>query len=158
MTDERMGERLWPALRRLPPGSGVVVRHRATPPAARARLLRRVRRIARARHLVLVVAGGAQGAGTHGSGRPASLRSWPAHDRLQAIEGCRRGATILFVSPVFATASHPGARGIGPMRAARIAAGLPVRVIALGGMTRSRWQRIRGLGFDGYAGIDVWLD
>ncbi|MEJ8630952.1 hypothetical protein P0F65_16040 [Sphingomonas sp. I4] len=31
MTDERLGDGLWRALARLPPGSGVVFRHHATP-------------------------------------------------------------------------------------------------------------------------------
>jgi thiamine-phosphate pyrophosphorylase len=155
MTDERVGDALWPALRRLPPGSGVVVRHHATEPAARRRLIRAVRRIAAVRRLEVVVAGGAPGCGTHGAGRAAPLRTWPAHDRRQAIAGVRAGARVLFVSPVFPTRSHPGAPALGPMRAARIGHGLGVTAIALGGMDRRRWLRIRGLGFAGWAAIDA---
>lgn len=154
-TDERLGEALWAALRRLPPGAGVVFRHHATPPAERRRLLRRVRRIATARRLLLVVAGEAPaGSLHHGRARPAY--SWPAHDRRQAIEGARAGARVLFVSPVFATRSHPGAPPIGAMRAARIARGLGV-AIALGGMTRRRWLRVRRLELAGWAAIDSWM-
>jgi len=151
MTDERMGEALWAALRRLPPGAGVVFRHYATPPAERRALLRRVRRLAAARRLRLVV-GRARG----GHGRGPGAESWPAHDRRQATAGVRAGAGRFFVSPVFATRSHPAAMPVGAMRAARVARGLG-EVIALGGMDRRRWRRIARLGFDGWAAIDAWL-
>ena len=159
MTDERMGDALWPALRRLPPGAGVVFRHRATPPAERRAALRRVERIVAARRLVLLVAGGGSGkAGVHGGGAAATgLRSWAAHDRRAAIRGVRHGAGVLFVSPVFATRSHPGARAIGAIRAARIGRGLGAVVVALGGMDARRWRRIAPLGFAGWAAIDAWL-
>ena len=159
MTDERMGERLWSALRRLPPGAGVVFRHHATPPAARQALLRRVERIATARRLALMVTGGGSGkAGVHGLGCGCGLLSTSAHDRRQAIAGVRVGAAVLFVSPVFATRSHPGAPALGPMRAARIGRGLGAWVVALGGMDARRWRRIARLGFDGWAAIDAWVE
>lgn len=151
MTDERMGDALWVALRRLPPGAGVVFRHHRTPPRERRALRLRVRRIAVARRLELVVAG-ARG----GHGRGPGATSWPAHTRREAIAGRRSGATRFFVSPVFPTRSHPGAAPIGPMRAARIARGLG-EAIALGGTDAQRWRRIARLGFAGWAAIDAWL-
>lgn len=159
MTDERLGDALWPALRRLPPGGGVVFRHHAIAAAERRTLLRRVERIATARRLVLLVAGGGSGkAGVHdprrGCGR--GLRSAAAHDRRQAIAGVRRGAAVLFVSPVYATRSHPDAIPLGPTRAAHIGRGLGVGVIALGGLNARRWRRVRAAGFDGWAAIDAW--
>ncbi|WP_184054404.1 thiamine phosphate synthase [Sphingomonas aerophila] len=156
MTDERVGDALWTALRRLPPGSGVVVRHHRTPACQRRLLIRQIRRIAVARRLVMVVAGGAVGAGTHGvGGGVGQLRTWAAHDRRQAIAGIRVGAKILFVSPLFPTRSHPGAPALGPAKAARITAGLPVAAIALGGMTARRFIRARHWGFSGWAAIDA---
>lgn len=156
MTDERMGEALWPALRRLPPGGGVVFRHHATPPAVRRALLRRVERIAAARRLVLLVAGGGGSGKAAGYGRSRGAHGAAAHDRRDAERAARAGARLLFVSPVFATRSHPGAAAIGPRAAARIGRGLGASVIALGGMTARRWRRIRRLGFDGWAAIDAW--
>lgn len=158
MTDERIGDALLPVLRRLPPGSGVVFRHHATPARERRTLLLQVRRIARARRLVLVVAGEGAGDGVHGKTPGRGLRSWPAHNRREAIAGRRAGATILFVSPVFATRSHLQARPLGPQVAAHIGRGLGTSVIALGGMSEARWRRIRTLGFDGWAAIDAWID
>lgn len=156
MTDERLGDDLWRILRHLPPGSGVVFRHRDRPPADRRALFVRVRRIARARGLLLFAVEpplpGA--AGRHGRERGAT--SWPAHDRGEALAGKRAGAALLFVSPVYPTASHPGAPALGPRRARRIAAGLGLPVVALGGMTARRYRRLRGLGFAGWAAIDAW--
>jgi len=151
MTDERIGDALWPALRRLPPGSGVVFRHHATPPRERRALFLRVRRIATARRLLIVGVGAMPGAAGRHGGRGATTA--PAHDRREAIR--HRDARYLFVSPVFATRSHPGAPALGPMKAARIACGLGPAVIALGGMDERRWRRIRRLGFDGWAAIDA---
>lgn len=156
MTDERMGKALWGALRRLPPGSGVVLRHYATPPKARRALFRRVARIAAARRLVLVTAGGGLPAadGVHGRGVTRGIRTWPAHDRREALAGMRAGADLLFVSPMFATRSHPEAKAPGGA-AARIGRGLGLPMIALGGMNARRWRRLHG--FHGWAAIDAWL-
>jgi len=159
MTDERMGDGLWRALKRLPRGSGIVFRHYATPPAERRRLFRRVAAIARARGLVLVRAGdgplGAE-AGTHG--RPGrGLVTWPAHDRAEALRAARAGADLVFVSPVYPTRSHSDAPALGPRAARRLAAGLPVRVVALGGVTPKRGRVLIAAGLWGWAAIDAWL-
>jgi thiamine-phosphate pyrophosphorylase len=158
-TDERLGDGLWTALRRLPPGSGVVFRHYSLSRRERLRLFVAVRRRARARGLVVVSARkllpGADG--VHGPGLGRGLRTWPAHDRREAIAGMRAGAALLFVSPVFPTRSHPGAAALGTARAGRIGRGLGVGLIALGGMNARRWRVARGAGFDGWAAIDGWL-
>jgi thiamine-phosphate pyrophosphorylase len=158
LTDERMGERLLPALRRLPPGSGVVFRHYSLESAERRPLLRDVRRIARARRLVVTVAQPARigcADGVHGTARGSGPRTWPAHDRREAVAGARAGADLLFVSPVYLTRSHPGAPALGPARAAAIGRGLGVKLIALGGMTPRRFRAARSLGFHGWAAIDA---
>ena len=155
MTDERLGD-LAAVLRRLPPGTGIVFRHRATPPRERRALLRLAKRIARARRLTLVAATTAARDGIHGAGRTTGLRTWSAHNRREAIAGVSVGAHVLFVSPVFATRSHPGAVPLGPAKAARIGQGLGAQVIALGGTNARRWRRIRHWGFDGWAAIDAW--
>lgn len=158
MSDERQGERLWAALDRLPRGAGVIFRHYHIPAAERRALFARVRRVARRRGLVLVVAGGGSfrgAAGVHAR-RGHGIVTWPAHNRRQAVAAIRAGADVVLVSPVFATRSHPGAAALGLWRAAAIARGLPVTVIALGGMDERRWRRVAALGFDGYAAIDAW--
>ncbi|HEX8387750.1 MAG TPA: thiamine phosphate synthase, partial [Sphingomonas sp.] len=62
---------------------------------------------------------------------------------------------VLFVSPVHSTRSHPGARALGPAHAAAIGRGLGKPLVALGGMTPSRFRAARALGFHGWAAIDT---
>lgn len=158
LTDERLGDRLWPALDRLPRGGIVVFRHYSLPPAERRALFGAVRRVARARGLRLVVAGaGLRGAsGVHGRDprRRRGLRTWPAHDAGEVIAGRRAGADLILISPVFPTRSHPGARVLGPLRAMALARLAPGRAVALGGMDAKRFRRLRG--FVGWAAIDAW--
>ena len=144
MTDERMGEALWAALERLPRGSGVVFRHFATAPAERAAVFARLSRIAARRRLVVVRAGL----------RGQSPYLHPGHSVREAIAARRRTADVILVSPVYPTRTHPGARALGPLRAATIARAAGVPAIALGGMTRARFERMKGLGFAGWAAID----
>ncbi len=157
MTDERMGDALWQALRRLPRGGGVVFRHYSLPPAARAQLFARVRRVALARGLVLVRAGTMRMPGEGGvHGRVGSgLITWPVHSVRQARQARIAGAQAVFVSPVFATRSHPGAAALGVRRARAIGRAAGVPIIALGGMNETRFRAMHG--FYGYAAIDGWL-
>jgi thiamine-phosphate pyrophosphorylase len=162
MTDERMGERLWDALQRLPRGSGVVFRHYGLAPEARKRLFAEIARVAAARRLVLVRAGAARigrADGTHGRLRSSEpgLKTAPAHSRIEAIRAIRGGADLLFVSPVFATRSHPGACALGRVRFGLMIHGLSIPVIALGGMDAKRFAGLRQIGVRGWAGIDAWL-
>ncbi|RZM22238.1 MAG: thiamine phosphate synthase [Sphingomonas sp.] len=159
MTDERMGDALWRALMRLPPGSGVVFRHYATPERDRRVLLRRVIRVAHARRLTVVVAGKStiDADGVHGRAQTHGIRTWPAHSRIEALAGKRAAADALFVSPIHVTRSHQGAAGIGLAQAMWIGRGLGIPMIALGGMTESRWRRIQRFGFHGWAAIDAWM-
>ena len=159
MTDERLEPGLRAAVRRLPRGSGVVFRHHATPMSGRRARWAAVRRIARARRLILIRAGPIPlpgEAGAHNATNTRGLKTGSAHDRPEAIRRHRAGCDLVFVSPIFPTRSHPGARTLGPVRAAGIARGLPVSPIALGGMNARRFRRLKPLGFDGWAAIDAW--
>ncbi|QJU57243.1 thiamine phosphate synthase [Sphingomonas sp. AP4-R1] len=166
MTDERADAALERVLHRLPRGAGIVFRHHATPHGQRRARFDRVRRIARARGLVLILAGDPRDAigwradGWHGRGSRRlprlMLRTAPVHD-LREMETARRaGADLVFVSPVFPTRSHPGAATLGPIGFARIAREAGIRVIALGGMSARRYRRLIALGASGWAGIDAW--
>ncbi|AOH83405.1 thiamine monophosphate synthase [Sphingomonas panacis] len=159
MTDERLGDGLWDAVARLPRGAGIVFRHYATPLPERRALFAQLARIARRRGLVLLRAGSVRLArredGVHNR-RASGLSTRSAHDRREAVIAWRSGATAIFVSPVFATRSHPGATALGLLRAAAIGRGLGVPLIALGGMDARRFKRVRALGFHGWAAIDAW--
>lgn len=162
MTDERMGGDLWGALARLPRGSGVVFRHYGVPTAQRRALFARIARIARTRRLLLLRAGPVRLArheeGVHGARRARDhrLRTAPAHSRAEAVSEIRAGADALFVSPVFATRSHPGARTLGRVRLGLMVLGLDTPLIALGGMNADRARTMRGLGIRRWAAIDAW--
>ena len=158
MTDERMGDALWEALARLPRGAGVVFRHYGLPPAKRRALFARVLKVARRRGLVLVRAGSEPMRGESGAhaapGR--GLRTAPAHSRREAIAARRAGAHALFVSPTFATRSHPGARPLGRARFGLLVRGLDVPVIALGGLDARKAASLKPFGIHGWAAIDAW--
>ena len=144
LTDERMGDALWDALRRLPPGSGVIVRHYGFPSQDRAALLRRVRRLGAARGLVVWDDKCARVARVH-SGR--ELR-----------RALLRSPRLLFLSPLFPTRTHPDWPALPWMRAAALRRLSPRPVLALGGMNEKRFRRAKTLGFGGYGAIDGWLD
>ncbi|WP_457309300.1 thiamine phosphate synthase [Sphingomonas sp. UYAg733] len=161
MTDERMGNALWPALEALPRGAGIVFRHLHTPLPVRRALFARIARIARRRQLILIRAGrermgGEMGIHGPGPARSAGIRAWPAHSRREAIAGIRADADLLLVSPVFPTRTHLGEPSLGPMRAALMVRGLRIKTVALGGMNKSRARLTSGLGFYGWAAIDAW--
>lgn len=143
-----------PAASRLPFGrAGVVLRHDGTP--ARAALGRDLARICRARRLALVVAGDLRLAAALRAGVHLRAGRWPgpvrsggrpvtssAHGAADLRRAKRAGADLAFLSPAFPTASHPGARGLGSARWARLArtAGLPVA--ALGGVDGRTVRRL----------------
>ena len=148
MTDERMGDALFDAIRRLPRGAGVIFRHYSLHPAERAALYRKVRRIAMARRLTLLI-GGIGGA----HGRHHGAVTAPVHAIRERIEAERNGAQLIFVSPVFPTASHPRARALGRARFGLLIRESRVPVIALGGMTRKRARSLAAFGIYGWAAI-----
>lgn len=162
-TDARLGEALWPALARLPPGSGVVFRdHDAPDRKARAA---RVATLARRRRLVLVVSGapcGVRGHGTHRAERavrrgwPPGLRTAAAHSRRAVVKARRAGADLVFVSPVFATRSHPGRPTLGRVRFGLMVRAAGVPIAALGGMTARRFATLRPLGAVAWGAIDAF--
>ncbi len=141
------------AAARLPPGlAGIVFRHDGHP--GRAKLGRDLARICRARRLILVVAGDARlaaalHAGTHLRGgrwpgvfRPKGFMTSSAHDAADLRLAAKAGAHLTFLSPVFPTASHPGAPALGSVRWTRLArlAGIPVA--ALGGIDGASIRRL----------------
>lgn len=154
MTDERMGDALWTALAALPRGAGVVFRHYAT--TDRAGLLGKVAKVARRRGLVLLGAGGLQGPDGAHNALSRGLVSRSAHSRRELIVAART-ADLVFVSPIFPTRSHPGARALGATRLAAMIRGIDVPIIALGGMNARRMRALTRLGVHGWAGIDAWM-
>lgn len=140
-TDERMGGELWPALRRLPRGSGVVVRHHDAP--IRDELVKRIRRIACARGLLVV---------DEADGGVARV-----HDSAELRKALTRNVPLIFVSSLYPTRSHPDRAPLPRMRAATLARLARRQLFALGGMDSKRFRTVEPLGFAGWGGIDAWL-
>jgi thiamine-phosphate pyrophosphorylase len=161
MTDERIDD-LDAAVGRLPPGSGVVFRHYATPPAQRRALFDAVRRIARRRRHVLLLAAtpvmarawGADGAHNRSLLKSCGLRSVAVHSGRERILARRIGADIMFVSPVFPTRSHSDAVTLGVVRTGLLAGRDRPRAIALGGLNRISARQTAALKLRGWAAID----
>jgi thiamine-phosphate pyrophosphorylase len=165
-TDVRVADvALLRAIRRLPVGAGVIFRHYELVAPRRAALFDSVKRLARRRGLRLIVAGQgprrfANMVGTHASAANAKGRRAPltasAHTMDDLAKARRRGATAVFISPVFATNSHKGARPIGPMayqRMARRAEALGLIPLPLGGMTVARARMLKARGFGAIDGL-----
>ncbi|PZT85750.1 MAG: thiamine phosphate synthase [Citromicrobium sp.] len=152
LSDARNDAALETALAALPRRSGFVYRHyHLAAPERRARF-DALAAIARQRgHCVVVARSGeeAQGWGADGlygkasalgTGGEGLLRLATAHDGAEMQQGLAAGADAIFLSPVFATASHPGATPLGPQGFSVLSQQSHVPVIALGGMTRARAQ------------------
>jgi len=140
---------------------GVVFRHDGV--AGRAALLAKVAAACRARGVALVVAGGSRRFGVHlrggrwsggkvGGVRPARAGLTPpyvtasAHDVVEVRRAARAGVDIVFISPVFGTASHPGVSGLGMVRWNNLARHRGGAVAyALGGVNGNSVKRLAGL-------------
>ena len=90
------------------------------------------------------------------SGRMSAPLTAAAHDRPQLIRARCAGARLVFLSPVFATRSHPAGKPLGPVRFGLTARGAGVAVAALGGMNETRFRQMRELGAAGWGAIDAW--
>jgi len=162
-TDARRVADPRPVVARLPKGlAGVVLRHDGAP--GRAALGRDLARLCRVRRLRLVVAGdprlaAALGAGMHLRGgrwpagapvlvrrRVGALVTSSAHGVVELRRAARAGADLAFLSPAFATRSHPDATALGALRWGRLARGATLPVAALGGIGGISVRRLpRGL-------------
>ncbi len=95
-------------------------------------------------------------------GRPKKGDMAAVHNIGQLCAARQAGFDTVFISPVFPTASHKGARGLGVLRAQKlfhIARGFGLHVFALGGMDSRRFRRIGGRqAVHGWAAIDCFAD
>jgi len=162
ISDARNDAALERAIRRLPRGSGLIVRHYHLDPAPRRARFIELARLARRHGHMVMLAGEAAAArrwGADGSyGAPRRLRRAPgpawlatAHSLAEIAAANRAGADAVLLSPVFPTRSHPGAAALGPLRFRLLARHAAMPVIALGGMTP---RRARHLAWARWAAID----
>ncbi len=164
MTDPRISNAdLLRAVRRLPRGAAIVLRHYELDETDRRTLFEEIRAIA-GRRCRLLVAGDpeqarAWGADGHHGRTPARrgkpwLHSAPVHDHRELIAAIRAGADAVLISPLFATRSHPGVLPLRAARFANLARRSNVPVIALGGVRPRHAGLVRRLGAAGFAAID----
>ncbi len=151
------------AARALPRGSMVVVRARDL--RRRAELGEAMTAISRARGLIVLVADDPALAAWLGADglhlpqrRAREAAYWRArHPRWIISAAChaaRAASTqldLVFLSPVFATASHPGRAAFGAVRANLVARAMSVPVYALGGIDARNAGRLHG--FAGIAAV-----
>jgi thiamine-phosphate pyrophosphorylase len=162
MTDERMGDALEAAIDRASAaGAGVIVRHHRSSPAERRRIAELVKThgalLGIARDTALAAELGAElvhNPGEPMTGLPTSLS---VHNEAEALAAARGDASLVFVSPVHATRSHPGAPALGAEAALTLARITLKPAIALGGLDAASGERLMKAGWAGWAGIDAWL-
>lgn len=172
LTDARLLPDPLPALRRLPRGSVVILRHYEWRYERRLALARAMADLCRQRGLTLLVAGDARlaravgAAGVHlpqgllplaaGSRRQFGLVTAAAHDAGAVARAARAGVDAVLISPVFATTSHRGAKGLGAVRFAALAHDAQykgLQVYALGGINAVTSRRLKAVAIAGVAGI-----
>jgi thiamine-phosphate pyrophosphorylase len=177
LTDERRLPDPSAAVARLPRGSAVILRHYSRGPAERAALARKLRRLTRPRGILLLIAMGeksgddlARAVGADGIHLPEWLLCrgpWRAlrarkpgrlvTAAVHSLSALRRAACwnvdAALLSPVFATASHPGSRPLGVLRFAAWARASRIPVYALGGVDAVSVARLRPTRACGIAGI-----
>lgn len=80
------------------------------------------------------------------------------HDADEAARAVDGGASYLFASPVWPTATHPGAPTLGPDGLSALVASSPVPVLALGGVDAVRAGDARAAGAHGVVVVSAILD
>lgn len=168
MTDDTRGL-AEAAIPRLPPGSAVIFRHYAA--KNREALGAHLHALARRHAALFLVAGDPRlAARLHADGYhapealahrlPFARRLLPRGLMTMAAHGARALATArlyapdaLILSPVFKTASHPGAAALGSVRFAALAHATALPVVALGGMTVENFGRLKDSHACGFAGV-----
>lgn len=164
VSDARNDAVLERALSQLPRGSGIVFRHYHLDANARRARFAAVARICRCFGHRLLLAGdaaqarrwgadGYYGANIGPARGLAMLRLVTVHDMRELRRANAGRADAVFLSPVFATRSHPGAQALGPARFALMARHAAMPVIALGGMNRRNFRRVADAAH-GWAAID----
>lgn len=172
LTDRRRVSDPVAAAERLPKGSGVILRDYGY--GKRAELAMALKPICARRGLVFLVGGDARLARKVGADgvhfpeamvdrmeafrreAPAMIITMAAHDADALDRAHKAGADAALLSPVFPTASHPGAPALGIEVFSTLAQASPLAVYALGGLTARTINRLGGLPLAGVAAIGAF--
>jgi thiamine-phosphate pyrophosphorylase len=120
----------------LPRGSGVLLLERSS-----ATSMRQLRHLARTRNLKIVRDG---------------IEAARVHNSKELRRAMLQRKSLVLLSPLHRTASHPDWTPLPRMRAAALARLGRRKLFALGGMDSRKFARIRMLGFQGWAGISAF--
>ncbi|MEO0397870.1 MAG: thiamine phosphate synthase [Pseudomonadota bacterium] len=135
----------------------------------RARLARHLSALCKSRRVTFLVAGDAKLAaavdadGVHWPAfklatakKTAGLITAACHNEAEIAAANRLGVDAVLLSPVFETASHPGAEAMAVDRLARLMRKTAVPVFALGGVDHNAVSHLKGRGFSGIAAIGAF--
>jgi thiamine-phosphate pyrophosphorylase len=86
---------------------------------------------------------------------PAACIGYSAHSAEEAASAAAEGASFVVLSPIYPTASKPGAPGRGCRWLAQAVRGLPIPALALGGLTPERAAETRAAGAWGVAVVSA---
>ncbi|WP_461457244.1 thiamine phosphate synthase [Parasphingorhabdus sp.] len=165
MTDARNDESLEKSVKALPRGSGIIFRHYHLDNDQRQERFQAIRACARRHDHILLLAGSPSLArqwgadGVHGRQwkrhqTNGLLHSAPVHSPGEIAIAQHHGADLMFLSPAFATRSHPGQKPLNRLQLRRLISLCRKPVMLLGGMNAVRFQQLETLGAHGWAAID----
>jgi len=168
LTDRRRIADPEPILRALPAGTAVIYRDYDDP--RRAAIAARYRSICRRRGISFIIgedAALAKAVSADGLHLPARRLARPpcgwsglvavaCHDARELQLAASIGADVAFLSPVFATASHPDTEHIGPDKFRALASDASLPVIALGGVNERNARLLAGKNVAGLAAIGAF--
>ena len=173
LTDAMRGANPLVVVRRLPRGSGMIIRH--TDDTARRKLAQALMPLCRRLGITCLIAvdwrlaAAVRADGVHlperlaGTGVAAGAFLWrrtrgrlltvAAHGAAALVAAQRSRADAAFLAPVFATRSHPNTLPLGTIRTAALTKRARVPVLALGGVSLKTIPQLTGSGVSGIAGI-----
>ncbi|WP_256620189.1 thiamine phosphate synthase [Parvularcula maris] len=135
----------------------VIFRHDGLPADERLRLAGEVRDVVQAKgHLFLMARRPLPGADGVHAGEGEGLRTAPVHDEDEIVRAVMDEVDAAFLSPVYATQSHPGATPLGRSRAVALAQAARVPLLALGGMNERTAASLEGAPFQGFGAIGAF--
>ena len=166
MTDERNDHCLEESISSLPSaGGGIIFRHFHLSPDARRDRFMQIKSLAKKYGHLLILAGSpalarSWGAdGVHGrqwrrSHTAGLFHSAPVHNIREIRAARQNGADIYFLSPAYATQSHPGLKPLHKIQLRNLISLCGGPVVLLGGMTVGRFAQCQHLAVHGWAAID----
>ena len=175
-TDRKRCADLSLAIKKLPKNSAVIFREYDLDEAAREKLAQEIIAICRGRnHKILIgknvaLARKLRADGIHFSDNdilPLAVfnrQNWPrefifsfaCHNFLSVLKSQQLKVDLLFVSPIFATKSHPNIAPLGLMQLSKIIRASKVPVFALGGVNEKNIHTLERLGAQGFGAIEMF--